>query len=79
MFGAWCWGEGRDKARGGGRAHSIARSFGILPQAVCLSVLGEVKEGKKQTGIEIESLRGRLALALRLKKDKAPAFRKHTA
>ena len=52
---------------------------GFLPQAVCLSVLGEVKEGKKQTGIEIESLRGRLALALRLKKDKAPAFRKHTA
>lgn len=50
----------------------------FLPQAVCLSVL-EVKEGKKQTGIEMESLRGRLALALRLKKDKAPAFRKHTA
>lgn len=51
---------------------------GFLPQIVCLSVL-EVKEGKKQTGIEIESLRGRLALALRLKKDKVPAFRKHTA
>lgn len=40
---------------------------GFLPEATRLSVLGEVSEGREQTGAEAESLCGRLVLALRLK------------
>lgn len=45
----------------------IQGRVGFLPEAMHLFVLGEVSEGREQTGVEAESLCGRLVLALRLK------------
>lgn len=54
----WRWGQDPQCCR--------SRGIPSTKQPVCLPALGEVKEGRKHTGIEIGSLRGRLALALRL-------------
>lgn len=77
VFGAWWCGEDQDKARYGGRAHSMQGLVGFLPHTGCiLTCAGKMEEEGKQTGTEIESLCGGPALTLRLLgKDKAPTFR----
>lgn len=68
MFGAWCWGWGGARQSWGwgqGPRHREVLWDSFQGPSACL--YGEADEGRKQTGVETESLCGRLVLALRLK------------